>query len=290
VYTKLFSSIVHSTIWRESSEVRVLWITMLAIADRDGFVWASLPGLADAARISIEACEHGLERLQQPDPYSRSQVADGRRIEPVSGGWRIINYAHYRDLRDPDARREQVRQAVARHRRKKDVIAGNQCNHGNHVQSSVTPSDTDTEADHIQQGPASSQVTTLPVLPGGGVSARADARAAATPADHRLTPEGNAALERLCRSAQHPDALLAEVRMILDGGRPGVPSDPAAVSLALHDMLLAGGRVTGAGLRAFVARAARGERGDRVDWDALIAKAAAEDAQAAAKAALEGQP
>jgi uncharacterized protein YdaU (DUF1376 family) len=145
----------------------------------------------------------------------------------------------------------------------------------------------------IQQGPASSQVTTLPVLPGGGVSARAEARAAATPADHRLTPEGNAALARLCRSAQHPDALLAEVRMILDGGRPGVPSDPAAVSLALHDMLLAGGRVTGAGLRAFVARAARGEcsdRSDRVDWDALIAKAAAEDAQAAAQARLEGQP
>lgn len=49
-YTKLFSSIIDSTIWRESKETKIVWITMLAKADRYGVVEASLPGLADAAK------------------------------------------------------------------------------------------------------------------------------------------------------------------------------------------------------------------------------------------------
>jgi hypothetical protein len=96
-YTKLFSSLIHSTIWREDDKTRILWVTMLAISDFDGRVEASIPGLADAARMEITECEAGLKVLMSPDPYSRSQEYEGRRISEVDGGWIILNHAKYRD-------------------------------------------------------------------------------------------------------------------------------------------------------------------------------------------------
>ncbi len=127
-FTKLFSSIIHSTIWREDMHVKVLWVTMLAMANKDGRVLASLPGLADAARISIDQCKDALSRLLAPDEFSRTKDFEGRRIEEVDGGWALLNYTKYREMRDSDERRIQVREAVRRHREKKSgVIKGNQC-------------------------------------------------------------------------------------------------------------------------------------------------------------------
>lgn len=99
--------------------VKVVWITMLALADRKGIVFASLPGLADAARVSMEQCEDAIARLAAPDEYSRTKDFEGRRIEDVDGGWKLLNYIKYREARDGDERREQVREAVNRHRTKR---------------------------------------------------------------------------------------------------------------------------------------------------------------------------
>lgn len=115
-FTKLFSSIVNSTIWRESKETKIVWITMLAMADRRGVVDSSLPGLADAARVTIEECKEALGVLMSPDPFSRSTENEGRRVEEVDGGWRLLNYAKYRETRDPEIRREQNRLSKARER------------------------------------------------------------------------------------------------------------------------------------------------------------------------------
>ena len=70
-YTKLFPALITSTVWRESSDTRVVWITMLSLTDRDGKVETSIPGLADMARVSVPACVEALERLQAPDEFSR---------------------------------------------------------------------------------------------------------------------------------------------------------------------------------------------------------------------------
>lgn len=115
-YTKLFSSIVASTIWREDDKTRIVWITMLALSDRDGVVEGSIPGLADLARVTIEECEQSLTKLQQPDKYSRTPDHDGRRIEVIDGGWFIINRAKYRDLVPDEQRRERDRLRQQRHR------------------------------------------------------------------------------------------------------------------------------------------------------------------------------
>ena len=122
-FTKLFSSIVFSTVWREEMHVKVVWVTMLALANQHGEVLASLPGLADAARVSLDQCKDALARLSAPDEYSRTKDYEGRRIEEVDGGWRLLNYTKYRELRQADERRIQTREAVRKHRaaKKEDV-------------------------------------------------------------------------------------------------------------------------------------------------------------------------
>jgi hypothetical protein len=117
-YAKLWSSIIHSTVWAEADHVRILWITMLAIADSEGYVGASIPGLASAAKIPLTACEAGLIRLLSPDTYSRTKLHEGRRIEEADGGWIILNYRKHRDTHDEEERRRQGRERARRFREK----------------------------------------------------------------------------------------------------------------------------------------------------------------------------
>jgi len=102
-FTKLFSSITESTIWAEPDHIRIAWITMLAMADRKGRVWSSLPGLQNRARITLEQAEEAIERFMAPDKYSRTADNDGRRITPIDGGWRLLNYEKYRSIQDDEA-------------------------------------------------------------------------------------------------------------------------------------------------------------------------------------------
>ena len=117
-FTKLFQSILQSTIWVEPLETRVLWITMLALADRHGRVHGSIPGLAHTADIPLDKCEQAINRFLAPDQYSRSQEQQGRRIEVIDGGWQLINYGKYRELQDTETVRETKRAHMQRVRAK----------------------------------------------------------------------------------------------------------------------------------------------------------------------------
>jgi len=96
-YTPLFGSIVTSSIWNESSETRIVWITILALADAHGKVEGSVSGLAPVARVPIESCEKAINRLKAPDKYSRTKEYDGRRIVDIDGGWQILNFTKFRE-------------------------------------------------------------------------------------------------------------------------------------------------------------------------------------------------
>jgi len=95
-FTKLFSSIVSSSIWCEDDVTLRVWIALLALSDAHGDVDASIPGLASLCRMPVEDCERAIGILCAPDPHSRSKTKEGRRIELRHGGFRIINYASYR--------------------------------------------------------------------------------------------------------------------------------------------------------------------------------------------------
>ena len=108
-FTKLFSSIIFSSVWSEDDRTRIVWITMLALADADGFVCAALPGIANSARVPLEETAKAIKRLEAPDPHSRSSDHDGRRIEKIDGGWLVLNYRMYRDRARTEKRKSYLR-------------------------------------------------------------------------------------------------------------------------------------------------------------------------------------
>jgi hypothetical protein len=118
-FTKLFSSIVTSSVWCEDDKTRLVWITMLALANRDGIVEAALPGLANAARVSIEDCRTAIAKFESPDTDSRSSAHEGRRAEKIEGGWRLLNYEFYRRKLSAEERREYKARKQAEYRLKK---------------------------------------------------------------------------------------------------------------------------------------------------------------------------
>lgn len=97
-WTPLFSTIIDSSVWRTSKETRLVWITLLAKKNRDGFVRAALWALARDAGVTEDECRAAIQVLESPDPESHCKENEGRRIKAVDGGWMVLNHYMYRDL------------------------------------------------------------------------------------------------------------------------------------------------------------------------------------------------
>lgn len=98
-FVKLYSSILDSTIWAEPAPTVKVWLTLLAMADPNGFVDGAMLGVMRRAIVSREECETAIRVLESPDPDSKTPDHEGRRIERKEGGWQILNHRKYRDLR-----------------------------------------------------------------------------------------------------------------------------------------------------------------------------------------------
>jgi hypothetical protein len=114
MFVKLFGSILDSSIWATDLPTRIVWITMLAMADEFGVVHASVGGLTRRAQVSDAECRKALAVLSEPDPDDRSGIERGARIRDIQGGWELINYKKYRELRTQKQVVDAMRQA--RHR------------------------------------------------------------------------------------------------------------------------------------------------------------------------------
>lgn len=144
-FVKLHGSILDSSVWGLSHPTRIVWLTMLAMADEHGVVSASVDGLARRAVVTIEECQHALASFLGPDPMSRDG-GTGERIEKVPGGWLVLNHANYRDRQT----RQQILTAarVAKHRKKaaRDCgVTGNDVTP--HLQTSPSEAEAEAEAD-----------------------------------------------------------------------------------------------------------------------------------------------
>ncbi len=128
-YVKLFGSILDSTVWKLPPAITKVWITMLAMADRDGVVEASVPGVAHRAIVPLAIAEKAIAIFQAPDPHSKTPDKEGRRIEAVPRGWRLINFESYRELQSLDDRRkrnaDRQQRFRDRHRVTPDVTLSN---------------------------------------------------------------------------------------------------------------------------------------------------------------------
>lgn len=132
---------------------------MLAMADREGFIYASVNGLARAACLEPDDVIAGLDILVSPDTESsdltRNPENEGRRIEKIDGGWKIINYSYYRDLQDADERRYQNKM---RKRKSRSVTAGHASSpsvtqsHASESESESTQSQSHTKKENTGTG------------------------------------------------------------------------------------------------------------------------------------------
>lgn len=98
-WAPLWNTIVTSTLWGESKEVRLLFVTMLALKDVNGIVLATTAGLQRLANLdSFAETAAALKVLESPDQHTDTpQEFEGRRIERIPGGWKILNHLKHRN-------------------------------------------------------------------------------------------------------------------------------------------------------------------------------------------------
>jgi hypothetical protein len=109
--------LLSSSLWSECWQARLVFLSMLAAADKDGCVDAmGTRALARVINLSIEDTEIGLAVLESADPDSRDKAHEGRRVIRTDGGWLVLNRVKYRDLRSERQKQDAARQARLRAR------------------------------------------------------------------------------------------------------------------------------------------------------------------------------
>jgi hypothetical protein len=124
-FVKLYGQeLFTSSLWEESTEVRILFIWFLARADENGVVQYHSPeSLARQANMTPQAVTNALEA---PDSRSHSSEHDGRRLVPcqVEGqrdGWLVVNARKYREAQTIGQAKHAGRQAQYRARKGKSA-------------------------------------------------------------------------------------------------------------------------------------------------------------------------
>lgn len=130
MYNKLFSKILDSSIWLESMPTRLVWLTLIAAMDENGFcAFASEANLAHRAIVPLPDTVKAIEVLESPDPNSADPEFEGRRVERVPGGWIVLNSSKYRAMTSKLVIQEQTRERVRRFRERNAAPLRNaECN------------------------------------------------------------------------------------------------------------------------------------------------------------------
>lgn len=144
MYGKIFESMYDGTLSADWKAM-VTFQQFIVLADSEGVVDYTPPALSRRTGIPLEIIEHGIEKLEQPDKYSRSADSDGRRIVLIDDhrpwGWLIVNYEHYRDIAKQSDRRENTKERVRRFREKQaqDTDSKEMKRHVTPCNADVTP-------------------------------------------------------------------------------------------------------------------------------------------------------
>ncbi len=130
MFAKVFSQIFDSSI-AEDYNCRRMFMDLLVLADSTGAVDMTVEAISRRTNVPVEEVVKYVKELCQPDTKSRSKLEEGKRLIPLDSnrdwGWKIVNYQHYRKVRDEAARREYFRDKQREHRKKskkavKDVV------------------------------------------------------------------------------------------------------------------------------------------------------------------------
>lgn len=128
-FVKIYGSkLITSSLWDEAPEARLVFLSLLSIADSRGYV--DVPNeraLARLLNLPPDYVQRALTILMAPDEGSRTPTNEGRRVVRDGTGWLCVNYAKYREFRT--SKQEVTRLRVERFREGNGVT----CNVGNAV-------------------------------------------------------------------------------------------------------------------------------------------------------------
>ncbi len=130
MYAKIFSQIFDSSI-AEHPDVRYGFMDLLVLADSEGVVDMTAEAIARRTNVPLARVLENIKALSEPDPNSRSDNDKGARIKLLDShrnwGWQIVNYDHYRNLRDEEARKAYFRDQKRKQRASKLSNSVQQC-------------------------------------------------------------------------------------------------------------------------------------------------------------------
>ena len=79
MYGKIFESMYDGTLSADWKAM-IVFQQFIVLADSEGIVDYTPPALSRRTGIPLDIIEHGIKKLQDPDPYSRSTDFSGQRI------------------------------------------------------------------------------------------------------------------------------------------------------------------------------------------------------------------
>lgn len=98
-YAPVFQSVFRGTLCGRWPDLPV-WLTLLPLMDSRGEIDMTHEAIAALTGWPIELLRQAIAALEQPDPRSRSQAEEGRRLVRLEAGrdwgWRVVNHAMYR--------------------------------------------------------------------------------------------------------------------------------------------------------------------------------------------------
>jgi hypothetical protein len=156
-FVKIDREIVQSSLWNQAYPTRIAFIALLVQADHHTGIarCAGASGLARLAAITEPEAVEAIRALTAPDADSKSAEAEGRRIEPVAGGFYIINFHAYRER---DYRAEKRAEDAERQRQKRKRDAESRDCHVTECDTSSSSSSSDPVVQSSVEEQASSRV------------------------------------------------------------------------------------------------------------------------------------
>lgn len=149
-YTPVFDSVFHGTLCGRWPTLPV-WLTILPMADKHGNIDMTYQAMSALTGWPIDLLKQAIGELCAPDPESRSDENDGRRLELIdphrTWGWRVVNHAKYREKA-----RLQSKSAA-------EVAAGRR--RSSPVSAAHRPSDADANTDRKQEAASPDPVVGL---------------------------------------------------------------------------------------------------------------------------------
>lgn len=137
---------------------------MLAIADQNGEVQGSIPGLARLSGVSVEDTEIAIQKFLSPDQYSRTPDYEGRRICKIDGGWELLNHAKYRKMASLADQKESNAKRQKRHRDRNATVTDSN--------DTVTHSNAPVTVETYKAEAEAEAEVIIPPNPQGGMSIR----------------------------------------------------------------------------------------------------------------------